>query len=118
MNILFLPINFISSNYLLDFDFLGDSVGYIPILLLIGAYALILRNKLPKVSNGLLIGFYALAISLAFRTVDQTFCSQWPVGTHFMWHIVNAITLAWVIEVYYQSKERLKFSWQVKGASG
>lgn len=99
--ILFLPINFISSNYLLDFDFLGDSVGYIPILLLIGAYALILRNKLPKVSNGLLIGFYTLAISLAFRTVDQTFCSQWPVGTHFMWHIVNAIMLAWIIEVYY-----------------
>ena len=103
--ILFLPINFISSNYLLDFDFLGDSAGYMPILFLTGAYALILRNKLPKVSNGLLIGFYALAISLAFRTVDQTFCSQWPVGTHFMWHIVNAITLAWVIEVYYQSKQ-------------
>ena len=104
--ILFLPINFILSNYLLDFDFLSDSVGYIPILLLMGAYALILKNKRPKVSNGLLIGFYALAISLAFRTVDQTFCSHWPFGTHFMWHILNAITLGWVIEVYYQSKQR------------
>ena len=104
--ILFLPITLILNNYLLNFVFLGDSVGYMPILLLIGAYGLILRNKLPKVSNGLLIGFYALAISLAFRTIDQTFCSQWPVGTHFMWHIVNAIMLAWVIEVYYQSKQR------------
>ncbi len=104
--ILFLPITLILSKYLLNFVFLGDSVGYMPILLLIGAYGLILKNKRPKVSNGLLIGFYALAISLAFRTVDQTFCSNWPFGTHFMWHIVNAIMLAWVIEVYYQSKQR------------
>lgn len=108
ITILFLPISLILSNYLFAFKVLGDSTGYMPILLLIGVYALILRKKLPRVSKGLLISFCVFAISLFFRTVDQSFCSRWAIGTHFVWHILNAILLAWIIEVYYQRK-RLKF---------
>lgn len=30
------------------------------------------------------------ALSLAFRIVDPWWCSAWPLGTHFMWHLCNA----------------------------
>lgn len=38
------------------------------------------------------------AISLAFRTVDGPLCTSFtiggtPIGTHFLWHLLNAITL-------------------------
>ena len=41
-----------------------------------------------------------LVVSLTFRTLDEPLCAAIPLGTHFLWHILNAIMLAWMIEVY------------------
>lgn len=32
-------------------------------------------------------------ISITFRTIDNAICPNFPLGSHFMWHICNAITL-------------------------
>ncbi|WP_420010709.1 hypothetical protein [Tateyamaria sp.] len=41
-----------------------------------------------------------LFASLIARGLDETLCAQWAIGTHFLWHILNAIMLGWMIEVY------------------
>lgn len=79
---------------------LGSSASYAPVPLLIGVYALLLRRRLPQVARGLAIGAGLLVVSLTFRTLDQASCAVLPIGTHFMWHILNAIMLAWMIEVW------------------
>jgi hypothetical protein len=33
------------------------------------------------------------AVSLTFRTLDPTVCDSWPIGTHFLWHLLNAVVL-------------------------
>ncbi len=33
------------------------------------------------------------ALSLAFRTADLPLCAALPVGTHFLWHLLNAVVL-------------------------
>ncbi|MFN4061813.1 MAG: ceramidase domain-containing protein [Paracoccus hibiscisoli] len=79
---------------------LGSSASYAPVPLLIGVYALLLRRRLPQVARGLATGAGLLIVSLTFRTLDQASCAVLPIGTHFMWHILNAIMLAWMIEVW------------------
>ncbi|ODT58007.1 MULTISPECIES: ceramidase domain-containing protein [Paracoccus] len=79
---------------------LGSSASYAPVPVLIGVYALLLRGRLPQVARGLAIGAGLLVVSLTFRTLDQASCAVLPIGTHFMWHILNAIMLAWMIEVW------------------
>jgi len=79
---------------------LGSSAGYAPVALLILLEAWGLRRRLPKVARGLAIGGALLILSLGFRTLDMPLCPRVPLGTHFMWHILNAILLAWMIEVY------------------
>jgi hypothetical protein len=32
-------------------------------------------------------------VSLGFRSVDQALCDAWPLGTHFVWHCLNAAVL-------------------------
>jgi hypothetical protein len=32
-------------------------------------------------------------ISLTFRTLDEPLCDALPVGTHYAWHVLNAVTL-------------------------
>jgi len=79
---------------------LGSSAGYAPVPLLILVYALLLRHRLPRVARGLAVGAGVLILSLTFRTLDQASCAILPMGTHFLWHILNAVMLAWMIEVW------------------
>ncbi|OWU86616.1 membrane protein [Oceanicola sp. 22II-s10i] len=83
-----------------DYEWLGSSAAYAPVPLVIIAYGTILRRRMPYVSRGLWIGAVLLMVSLTFRTVDMQVCAAWPLGTHFMWHILNAVMLGWMIEVW------------------
>lgn len=39
------------------------------------------------------------AVSLALRTVDGPWCSAIPLGTHFLWHVLNAAVLYLLVRV-------------------
>ena len=63
-------------------------------------YAALLRRRLPKTARGLAIGAGILIVSLTFRTLDLPLCGTLPFGTHFPWHVLNAVMLGWMIEVW------------------
>ena len=79
---------------------LGDSAGYAPVPLLIYIYAVLLRHRAPDTARGLAVGATILVASITFRALDEPVCGAIPMGTHFMWHILNAIMLGWMIEVW------------------
>jgi hypothetical protein len=75
------------------------SAAYWPVALLIAAYAVALRRRAAGVARGFGLGAALLALSLTLRSLDGPLCALIPVGTHFLWHLLNAILLAWMIEV-------------------
>ena len=85
---------------------LGVSAGYLPVPSMIAAYAIALRKRLPEVARGLAIGAAILMVSLTFRSLDIRVCEGVPIGTHFLWHILNAIMLGWMIEVYRRHRQQ------------
>lgn len=78
---------------------LGGSAAYAPVPVLILLYAWLMRPH-PATSRGLALGAAVLVLSLTFRTLDGPLCTALPLGTHFLWHILNALMLGWMIEVY------------------
>ncbi|EAQ05071.1 membrane protein, putative [Pseudooceanicola batsensis HTCC2597] len=78
---------------------LGSSAAYAPIPLLIFGYAVALRHRLPAVARGLAAGAAILCLSILFRSLDDPLCGQWPRGTHYLWHLLNALMLGWMAEV-------------------
>lgn len=79
---------------------LGSSAAYGPVPLLIAIHAALLARRLPQVARGLAIGATILIVSLTARTLDGPLCEAVPLGTHFLWHVLNAMMLGWMIEVY------------------
>ncbi len=77
----------------------GQSAGYLLVPIFIAIYAILLRAN-PPLSRGLTIGAGLLMLSLTFRSLDMPLCETLPLGTHFLWHILNAVMLAWMIEIY------------------
>jgi hypothetical protein len=66
---------------------------------LIFIYSFLLRNADPNLSRGLFNGAAILSLSIFARAIDEPLCSVVSVGTHFVWHILNAIMLSWMIEI-------------------
>lgn len=90
--------------WLLDFSgdgarpCLNGSLSYLPPLgamLIIGA---MLKKRGHPAASHILIAGALFAASLSFRTLDQHLCpitslGATPLGTHFMWHLLNACVL-------------------------
>ncbi|HEV2558892.1 MAG TPA: ceramidase domain-containing protein [Microvirga sp.] len=73
---------------------LNGSVGYLPAALaLVGVGALAIARGRRRAGQGLLLAAAVFALSLTFRSVDETFCAALPLGTHFLWHTLNAVVL-------------------------
>ena len=73
---------------------LGGSVAYLPAagaLVLVAAALLLMRSPASR-----LVGLAALVfpVSLTARTLDWPLCGATAqIGTHFLWHLLNALTL-------------------------
>lgn len=78
----------------------GASAGYLPLVVLFVLYAAVLRQRAPALARGLSWAAVLLAVSLTLRSLDMVVCPVLPVGTHLWWHLINAVLLAWLIELY------------------
>ncbi len=83
-----------------DVPFFAVSSFYwtVPILLVI--YGAVLRRRFPVLVRGFAVGAAILTLSITARSLDETLCAAFPVGTHLFWHLLNAVMLGWMIEIY------------------
>jgi hypothetical protein len=73
---------------------LGGSAGYAPALLAILGVGVAAWIRGSEGAGLLLAAGIIFAVSLTLRTLDQPLCATLPLGTHFLWHVLNALTLA------------------------
>ncbi len=71
--------------------FLNGSTGYFPALAALIVIGWLIRER--PAGRALLIAAAAFIASLFFRIIDLDICGAFPVGTHFLWHILNAVVL-------------------------
>ncbi|WP_324618328.1 MULTISPECIES: hypothetical protein [Thalassobacter] len=95
----FLPFAAVLTPLFSALPFFHVSAGYWPVALLIALEAWALRRRLPRVAMGMAVGAGVLVVSLMARSVDMAVCAAIPVGTHFLWHLLNGLMLGWMIEV-------------------
>ncbi|MEM9144761.1 MAG: hypothetical protein AAGC57_01085 [Pseudomonadota bacterium] len=75
----------------------GGSQSYFPALLaLLGVGFWLARARRHAAGPVLMRAAGIFAVSLTFRTIDGPLCEWIPIGTHFLWHLFNALLL-WVL---------------------
>jgi hypothetical protein len=71
---------------------LNGSIGYIPAALALLTVGLACRvMDVTKAGRALLWAASLFSLSLFFRSIDHSVCSTWVAGTHFLWHVLNAL---------------------------
>lgn len=84
---------------------LHGSAGYLPALLALLAVAAVLRLRGQALAQSLLAAAGLFAVSLTFRTIDPVVCHELPVGTHFLWHVLNAILLLVLVRLISDARD-------------
>ncbi|MFZ1108404.1 MAG: ceramidase domain-containing protein [Rhodomicrobium sp.] len=77
---------------------LNGSLGYGPALIAMWLIAGWLAVKRHEAALFVFAAAAAFLASLTFRSLDQRLCADWVVlghrtGTHFIWHVLNSLTL-------------------------
>lgn len=91
-------------------DLFNGSVIYAPALSVLIMYFIFFLLAIPDMrsihgsymmttfSLGLAVLFFI--ISIIFRTIDKLYCEQFPIGTHFIWHILNSVVIFLLISAF------------------
>jgi hypothetical protein len=96
----FVPYALLATPLFRSLPFFEVSAFYWPVPVLILGYAAALAARAPATARGLALGALILIVSLVFRSLDEALCAAFPLGTHFLWHVLNGLMLGWMIEVY------------------
>lgn len=70
----------------------GGGVTHIPTLMLLFAIAVYLRSKRNQLGQYLLIASMTYLLALIARSFDLPLCSIFPIGFHWLWHILTGLT--------------------------
>ncbi len=97
---LFIPYAAIVVPLLNRIPFIEISNFYWTVPILLFLYAFFLRHRAPAVTRGFVAGGLLLCLSITLRSLDETLCAAFPIGTHIFWHMLNGLMLGWMIEVY------------------
>lgn len=77
----------------------NGSLAYFPAFAVLILVGVVLRMRGHAAGNSLIAAGVIFAVSLTFRTLDQSLCGYTvlptaePLGIHFMWHVLNATLL-------------------------
>lgn len=84
----------------------GSSAGYAPALLAIFIVGMLMLQRDRRVAYGLLTTAGVFLASIGFRIADGPICTALPIGTHFIWHLLNAVVLYRLTVLIFKQQER------------
>lgn len=80
-------------------DPLNGSGQYAPAVVAILAFALFTQAKRHPAAPWLWACLLTFLVSLTFRTLDRDICAAWPMGTHFVWHLMNGLLIGLLLQM-------------------
>jgi Ceramidase len=72
---------------------LNGSIAYLSTMSTLIFIALYLNLKRRATARAFMLAAIIGVISLFFRSIDNAVCDKIPVGTHFLWHTLNALLI-------------------------
>ncbi len=86
-------------------DPFNGSGQYFPAVVGLIVLAMVLTLRRRAVAPWVVGAAVAFSAALVFRTVDLAVCAVFPVGTHFLWHVLDGVTVALLLQGLARTKQ-------------
>ena len=84
-------------------QFLNGSIFYLPTLIFLMLITVASYTSRPDHAKTFLISTILFFIALVFRTLDLEICADLTIGSHFIWHILIAMTIFYLMHLLLDS---------------
>ncbi|MDO5529075.1 MAG: ceramidase domain-containing protein [Paracoccus sp. (in: a-proteobacteria)] len=84
-------------------DRFNGSLQYLPAVIAFLAFVVVMQWRGHKMRHWALAGLLIFMLSLFFRTIDPAVCGSFPLGTHFLWHLLNGLMIGIVLQILLRS---------------
>ena len=81
-------------------DPLNGSGQYAPALIALVAFSVLTWRRGHPAAPWAFAATGVFVLSLAFRTLDRDLCGALPVGTHFLWHLLNGLMVGLLLQMF------------------
>jgi len=79
--------------FLLPKHLLNGSLFYVPTWLTLCIFTVVLSRTQNPATSSFVTVTLLFSVALVFRTLDLAVCPGFPLGTHFIWHLLIAMVL-------------------------
>jgi len=105
--IIFITLFLLSVFYLSLFQqYMNGSLLFLPSLLVLLGLGIYHASTGRPGTRVIVLATLFFLTALIARTVDIAVCATWPVGTHFLWHILNAMVMVMMFRVLLIQKQQ------------
>ncbi|MDO5647053.1 ceramidase domain-containing protein [Paracoccus sp. (in: a-proteobacteria)] len=84
-------------------DPFNGSLQYLPAVIAFAGFVVLTQYRRHPMRHWILGAFGVFVLSLTARTIDVRVCDAFPLGTHFLWHILNGLMIALILQVLLRS---------------
>lgn len=81
-------------------DPFNGSLAYAPAVIAQAVFVAMLFLQRHPHRGWVLAALLTFLVSLTFRTIDLRACAAVPLGTHFLWHILNGLMIGLLLQFY------------------
>lgn len=85
-------------------DPFNGSLQYLPAVIAFAMFAVITQRNRHPLRGMVLMAGAAFLVSLTARTLDRDICTALPIGTHFIWHLMNGLVIGLVLQILIRSR--------------
>jgi hypothetical protein len=86
-------------------DPLNGSGQYAPAVFALITFAAISQWRGHPMRHWIAVATLVFMLSLTLRTIDMALCPVLPIGTHFLWHLLNAAMIGLLLQILIRSPQ-------------
>lgn len=83
---------------------LNGSLQYAPAMIALLVFSFITWRRNHPMAPWALAATITFAASLTFRTIDLSLCPALPIGTHFLWHLLNGAMVGLLLQALIRNR--------------
>lgn len=80
-------------------DPFNGSLQYLPAVIAFAFFIVLTQVRRHPLRTWVLGAGLVFLASLTFRTIDRDICAAFPLGTHFLWHLLNGLMIGLVLQI-------------------
>ncbi|MCQ0970801.1 ceramidase [Paracoccus sp. TK19116] len=86
-------------------DPFNGSLQYLPAVIAFAVFSVLTQVQRHPLRWLVLGAGVTFLVSLTARTLDRDICASLPLGTHFLWHLLNGLVIGLVLQILIRARD-------------